>query len=417
MLRHIFSALLGGYFVAGLIIALNWLSAVDLGGRQPTIAQDAERVLATVQDKRTPSTESADVIDVIIGQALTSQSKSSDNREAPISPSPVAVQQPSYPDRTTAKSPGNDTSTLELRRPQSSRPQSLQAVQLDRGSVPKRTDQPGLISMPKTLPAAKVGSDALPTVEALSRAQQGRLLEARRKTVVQQPSHPDRRTAKSPGNDTGTLELRRPQSSRPQSLQAAQLDSGSLPTVRAINQASTPLPKKEQTGSTYMPKTLTAEQVGSDAGPTAGALSRAQQGRLLETRRKTVELFDVSMPGPSFGGTAEPGPELGTEIDGATSADADAIAPKAIRKVFTLACSLLSPAIAAGKLSAAQRQQISRMQDDYLKEAECKLAERRATRVAKRKIGCRCTAETKEFDSAADVSLRPNAPVPMPKPR
>jgi hypothetical protein len=324
MLRHIFYALLGGYFVAGLIIALNWLSAVDLGGRQPTIAQDAERVLATVQDKRTPSTESADVIDVIIGQALTSQSKSSDNREAPISPSPVAVQQPSYPDRTTAK---------------------------------------------------------------------------------------------SPGNDTGTLELRRPQSSRPQSLQAAQLDSGSLPTVRAINQASTPLPKKEQTGSTYMPKTLTAEQVGSDAGPTAGALSRAQQGRLLETRRKTVELFDVSMPGPSFGGTAEPGPELGTEIDGATSADADAIAPKAIRKVFTLACSLLSPAIAAGKLSAAQRQQISRMQDDYLKEAECKLAERRATRVAKRKIGCRCTAETKEFDSAADVSLRPNAPVPMPKPR
>ena len=30
MLRHIFYALLGGYFVAGLLIGLNWLIAVDL---------------------------------------------------------------------------------------------------------------------------------------------------------------------------------------------------------------------------------------------------------------------------------------------------------------------------------------------------------------------------------------------------
>jgi hypothetical protein len=127
MLRHIFYALLGGYSVAGLIIGLNWLGAVDLGGRKPILAQDAERVLAAVQDNRAPSAESADVTDVIVGQALTSQWKSSDNREPPISPPPVAVQQPSHPERRIAKSPGNDTGTLGLRRPQSSRPQSLQS--------------------------------------------------------------------------------------------------------------------------------------------------------------------------------------------------------------------------------------------------------------------------------------------------
>jgi hypothetical protein len=302
MLRHLFYALLGGYFVAGLVIGLNWLSAVDLGRREPTVAQDAERVLAPVQDNRTPGAESADVTDVIIGQALTAQkqNKSSDNREASISPPPVAMLQ---------------------------------------------------------------------------------------------PPHPDRRTAQGPANDTGTLGLRRPQSSGPQSLQAAQVDRGSLPTARAINQAPTPHPRTDQPGSTSMPQTLQAAQVDTGALPTVRPLSRAQQGRLLEARREPV------ISGPSFGGTAEPAPTA--------PAHSDSIPPKAIRKVFTLACSLLRPAIAAGKLSIGQGMEIGRMQDDYLKEAECLAAAKRATRIAKRKIGCRCTAETKELDATAQAPPAP----------
>jgi hypothetical protein len=57
------------------------------------------------------------------------------------------------------------------------------------------------------------------------------------------------------------------------------------------------------------------------------------------------------------------------------------------------------------------------MQDDYLEKAECLGAAKRATTIAKRNIGCRCTAENKELDAAAHVPQGPNLPVPMPKPR
>jgi hypothetical protein len=93
-----------------------------------------------------------------------------------------------------------------------------------------------------------------------------------------------------------------------------------------------------------------------------------------------------SISRPFFGMTAEP-------------------APTKLR--VTLACSLLRPAIAAGKLSIGQGMEIGRMQDDYLKEAECLAAAKRATRIAKRKIGCRCTVETKELDAAAEAPPAP----------
>jgi hypothetical protein len=51
--------------------------------------------------------------------------------------------------------------------------------------------------------------------------------------------------------------------------------------------------------------------------------------------------------------------------------------------------------------------EIARLQDDYLKKPECLVAAKRATRIAKRKIGCRCTAETKELDAAAQAPPAP----------
>jgi hypothetical protein len=193
-LRHIFYALLGGYFVAGLLIGLNLLTADDWGRREPTTVQEAERVPAPVQGTRTPGAESADVTDDFIEQALTSQRKGGDNGEVSLSPPPVAVLQSPHPDRRTAG--GNDTGTLGLGRPQSSGSQSLQARQVDSRSSPTvrainqasiphpRTDQTGSTSIPQTLEAAQVDTGALPTVTAPSRAQQGRhLLEVRRKPV------------------------------------------------------------------------------------------------------------------------------------------------------------------------------------------------------------------------------------------
>jgi hypothetical protein len=47
------------------------------------------------------------------------------------------------------------------------------------------------------------------------------------------------------------------------------------------------------------------------------------------------------------------------------------------------------------------------MQDDYLNEAECLAASKRATRIARRKMGCRCTVEAKELDAAAQASPAP----------
>jgi hypothetical protein len=115
-----------------------------------------------------------------------------------------------------------------------------------------------------------------------------------------------------------------------------------------------------------------------------------------------------SISRPFFGMTAEPAPtKLRNEVDGNSSTDSDSIPPKAIRKVFTLACSLLRPAIAAGKLSIGQGMEIGRMQDDYLKKAECLAAAKRAARIAKRKIGCSCTVETKELDAAAQAPPAP----------
>jgi hypothetical protein len=126
---------------------------------------------------------------------------------------------------------------------------------------------------------------------------------------------------------------------------------------------------------------------------------------------------------------------LGDESDGKSFANSDSIPPKAIRKVFTLACSFLHPAIAAGKLSTGQGTEIGQMQDDYLKKAECLVAAKRATKIAKRKIGCRCTAETKKLDAAAQAPPAPldhlaagvvadgsgqraePVPIPRPKPR
>jgi hypothetical protein len=355
MLRHIFYALLGGYFVAGLLIGLNWLGAVDLG-REGTAVQ--EPVFAPDQGNRTLGAESADVTDLRLGQALSSQDKSSGNGRLTISPPPVAGLPLPHPDGRAAKGPESDTGPLEMRRPQPSA-QSLKAPQVDRGSLPKarsvnqsstphqRMDQPNSTSIPQTFQPAQVDTGARAMV-ALSRARQGRrLLEARRKPVE-------------------LVNL------------SAQVDTGALATVTAP--------------------------------------PRAQQGRrLLEARRKPVEL---NVSAPFFGGSAEPAPmKLGVEIDRKSSADSDSIPPKAIRKVFTLACSLLRPAIAAGKLSPGKGIEIGRMQDDYLKRAECLGAAKRATTIAKRNIGCRCTAETKELDAAAHVPLAPNSPVPMPKPR
>ena len=176
---------------------------------------------------------------------------------------------------------------------------------------------------------------------------------------------------------------------------------GSLPTVRAINQASIPHPQTPQPGSTSMPQTLQAAQVDTGALPTVTALSRAQHGRrllearrkpvelvnaptqadtgtlptvtalsqaqhgrrLLEAPRKPVELVNDSIYGPSFDGTAEPPPtKLGMAIDSKSRANSDSIPPKTIRQVFTLGCSLLLPTITAGKLSNGKGMEIGRMQ-------------------------------------------------------
>ena len=53
------------------------------------------------------------------------------------------------------------------------------------------------------------------------------------------------------------------------------------------------------------------------------------------------------------------------------------------------------------------RQRVGRLQDDYLKEAECLAAAKKATRIAKRKIGCRCNVETKELDASAESPPAP----------
>jgi hypothetical protein len=343
MLRHIFYALLGGYFVAGLLMGLNWLSAVDLGIRDGTAVQ--EPVFAPVQGNRRSGAESADVTDLQLGRALSSQDKISGNGQLSISPSPVAGLHLPNPDGRAAKDPENDIGTLGTRRSQPSA-QSLKALQVARGSLPKvptvnqsstphrRVDQSNSTFIPQTFQPAQVDTGALATVTAPPRAQQGgRLFEARRKPV----------------------ELVNP---------SAQVDTGALATVTA--------PPRAQQG-----------------------------GRLLEARRKPVELVNVSLSAPAFGGSAE----------------SVAIPPKSIQKVFTLACSLLRPAIAAGKLSPGKGIEIGRMQDDYLEKAECLGAAKRATTIAKRNIGCRCTAENKELDAAAHVPQGPNLPVPMPKPR
>ena len=128
MLRHVFYALLGGYFVGGLLIGLNWFSAVYLGTREPIAVQNAERSPAPIQDNRKPGAESADNTDV----ALTSQRKSSGNR----SNSPPAVLQLPHPDQRTARGPPTVSDTLQMKRPQPSGPQSLQPAQVDTGSLP-----------------------------------------------------------------------------------------------------------------------------------------------------------------------------------------------------------------------------------------------------------------------------------------
>jgi hypothetical protein len=350
MLRHVFYALLGGYFVGGLLIGLNWFSAVYLGTREPTAIQHAERSPAPIQDNRKPGAESADNTDVIIRQALQ------------------------YAERSLAPIQDNRKPGAE------SADNTDVALTSQRKSSGNRSNSP---------PA-----------------------------VLQLP-HPDQRTARGPPTVSDTLQMKRPQPSGPQSLQPAQVDTGSLPTVRVINQASIPHPRTAQPGSTSMPQTLQAAQVDTGAPPKVPALPRAQQGRkLLEAPRKPVELVNDSISGPSFDGAAEPPPtKLGMAIDSKSRANSDSIPPKTIRQVFTLGCSLLLPTITAGNLSNGKGMEIGRMQADYLKKAECLVAAKRATRTAKRKIGCRCTAETKELDAAAHVPLWPNAPVPVQKPR
>jgi hypothetical protein len=136
--RHIFYALLGGYFVAGLLIGLNWLIAID---SEQTAVQQAEHVHAAVQSTRTQGAESANVNDIIIGQALTSKKKSSDNGEASLSPHPAAARQPPQTDPKTASLPGRDTGTLGP-----GRPQGLGACKLDKEAGP--CQQFGLLIRP-----------------------------------------------------------------------------------------------------------------------------------------------------------------------------------------------------------------------------------------------------------------------------
>src|SRR5436190_1221643 len=175
MLRQIFYVLVGGYFAAGVLIGLSWLTAVDSGRRVPTALQQEERVLA-VQGTRTPGAESANVTDVVIENALTSHPQGGRNGQASLPPPPAAVLQSPHPDRRTARGPGNDSGTLGLGRPQSPGPQSLQAGQVDGSSSPTvraidqasiphpRTDQTASTSIPQTHEAAQVDTGALPTV-------------------------------------------------------------------------------------------------------------------------------------------------------------------------------------------------------------------------------------------------------------
>src|SRR5436190_34656 len=169
MLRQVFYVLLGGYFVVGVLIGLNWWTGDDWGRREPTAVQEAELVPAAVQGTRTPGAESG--IGVITEQVLTSQRKSGDNGEASLSPPP----------------------SLGLGRPQSSE-QSLQAGQVGSRSLPtvRAVDQPS-IPHPRTDQTASLSRPPI--------------------AVLQSP-HPDRRTA---GNSGNTLGLGRPQSSQPQS--------------------------------------------------------------------------------------------------------------------------------------------------------------------------------------------------------
>ena len=95
------------------------------------------------------------------------------------------------------------------------------------------------------------------------------------------------------------------------------------------------------------------------------------------------------------------------DIDSKSSRDSDSIPPKTTAQVFTLSCSLLRPAIAAAKLSTDQAIEIGRMEVEYLKRPECLVAAKRATKIAQRKFGCRCTAVTKEIDPPAQGASAP----------
>jgi hypothetical protein len=157
--------------------------------------------------------------------------------------------------------------------------------------------------------------------------------------------------------------------------------------------------------STSMPQMLQSAQVDTGALPRLTAPSRPQQGqRLLEASRKPVELASAPIFGSFFGSIAEPAPmNLRIEIERKSSANP----PKTTRRMFTLTCPLLLPTIAAGKISNEKGFEIGRMQDNYEKRAECLVSAKRATTIAKRRIGCRCTAVMKEIDSAAQASPGP----------
>jgi hypothetical protein len=149
VLRQIFYALLGGYFAAGLLIGLNWLSAIDLHISEPTVAP--EPGLAPVEGNRTPGAESAHNTDVTISQALTSQRKSSDDRNFSAASPPVAVLELSPPDRTAASGRRADTGELGMRRPRPSRPDIVKSAEPDRASLPTvRAIDQASIPQPRT---------------------------------------------------------------------------------------------------------------------------------------------------------------------------------------------------------------------------------------------------------------------------
>ena len=141
-----------------------------------------------------------------------------------------------------------------------------------------------------------------------------------------------------------------------------------------------------------MAQTLQAAQVGTGPLPMV-RVPRAQHGaQLLEARRRPADLVMVTRAQPAFGSTFEPAstPQLkrseqneerttsaagaghigdAENVPGTTSSIespellkgiletddqrpvAEAIRPKTVRQVFSLACSRLLPTIATGKLS------------------------------------------------------------------